>query len=129
MIPSSKPKVFYIKWQLLSCPTKWSSQIFDFWNFITHFFHLKLELNFPKKSCFIFKFHLRAIGMVFCLFFMQYSELSWNSMLNRGLTCKFWPRGSRSYDRFKKVTRSPRDLFCQGGCQGYEQANPIPILY
>ena len=64
----------------------------------------------------------------FCLFF-QYSELSLNSMLNRGLTCKFWPRGLGVMTVLKKSLAHGKIWFVERGHHTYKQANPIPILY
>lgn len=65
-IPSSKPKVSYNKCKLLSFPTKWSSNFFDFWKFITHFFHLKLDLKFLRKRCFVFQRQLFVTEVICC---------------------------------------------------------------
>ena len=61
-------------------------------------------------------------------FFMQYTELSLNSMFNRGLTCTFWPRGLGVMTIFKKLLSHCEICFVEVDVKDtYKQANTIPI--
>ena len=75
---------------------------FYFWKFITHFFHLKLDLDFQKTSYFVFKGQLRDIS----LFVVILKAIFWlvlKSCVKQRCHIKILAMGFRNYDCFNKL--------------------------
>ena len=128
----SKPncKVWYVKWKVFALAKKLSTQIFDFWHFITSLSPLKLEVSSPRQSRFLFNLRFLALWQIFCQFFFTYSESPLNFLVDKGLKWKNYSMAIEVMAVWKKLLANARIRSARVWHHQYDiHSNPTIILY
>ena len=117
----SNCKVWYLNWKVVALAKKLSTQIFDFWKFITSLSPLKWEVSYPRKSGFLFNLDLLALWLIFFANFLH---------ILKGLKCKKYSMDIEVMTVWKKLLADARIGSSRGGHHQYHKhSNPTIILY